>query len=250
MTPFPLAPAAFSGDPRVVPLDAPFNWLRQGWAVFVAEPRRWLVMTVLPAALLGLLAVFLGLPIVLLAGSLVAALLLPALLAGLLCAVQRLGDEGRFAPADLFAGFRNNTAPLVLLGVLFMAAWALILLAVTIGGSGGGIVAGQAGMAVDLAGFFLVLLLKLLLAIPLCLVLCLAIWFAPALVYFNGMAPLAALQASFAAALRNWLAMLVFGLLALVLGFFAALPMGLGFLVLIPVLIGALHASHKDIFLG
>jgi len=29
-----------------------------------------------------------------------------------------------------------------------------------------------------------------------------------------------------------------------------ALPMGLGFAVLVPVLVGAQYASHKDIFLG
>lgn len=248
MNPFPLTPVAFSGDARVVPPDAPFNWLRQGWAVFAADPGQWLAMTVL------LLVVFFGLQIVPLVGSLAAALLLPTLLAGMLHAVQRLGDEGRFELADFLAGFQRNSGPLVMLGVLFMAGWLLILLVVmVIAGSGvaGGVIVGVAGQpgvgaGIGLAGFFLAFVLKLLLGIPLCI----AMWFAPALIYFNGMAPLAALQASFSASLRNWLAMLVFGLLTLVLGFFAALPMGLGFLVLIPVLIGALHASHKDIFLG
>jgi uncharacterized membrane protein len=64
------------------------------------------------------------------------------------------------------------------------------------------------------------------------------------------MAPVAALKASFSANLKNWLVMLVFGLIVLVLCFFATLPMGLGFLVLMPVLYGALYASYKDIFLG
>lgn len=248
MTPFPLSPVAFSGEPRVVPPDAPFQWLRQGWAVFAADPGQWLAMSVL------LLVVFFALQIVPLIGSLVAVLLLPALLAGLLHAVQRLGDEGRFELADFLAGFQRNSGPLVMLGLLLMAGWALILLVVAVvagGGVAGGVLAGIAGqpgmgMGIGMAGFFLAFVLKLLLGIPLLL----ATWFAPALIYFNGMAPLAALQASFAASLKNWLAMIVFALLALVLAFFAALPLGLGFLVLIPVLIGALHASHKDIFLG
>ncbi len=50
--------------------------------------------------------------------------------------------------------------------------------------------------------------------------------------------------------MKNWLVMMVFGLIVLVLSFFAALPMGLGFLVLMPVLFGALYAAYKDIFLG
>jgi len=77
-----------------------------------------------------------------------------------------------------------------------------------------------------------------------------AMWFAPALVYFNDMQPVAAMKARFNACLKNWLVMSIYGLMTLVLCFFAALPMGLGFLVLIPVMVGALYASYKDIFLG
>jgi len=102
------------------------------------------------------------------------------------------------------------------------------------------------GAGVSLGGIFLASLLTLLLGAPLLM----AIWFAPALVFFNGMAPLAAMQASMSASLKNWLVMLIFGLILLVLCFFAALPMGLGFLVLLPVLYGALYASYKDIFLA
>jgi len=244
----PLVPVAFSGEPRAVPPDAPFNWLRQGWALFAANPGVWVAMALL------LLVVFFGLQIVPLVGSLAAALLLPTLLAGLLYAAQRAADGGDPELGDLFAGFRRHTGPLVMLGVLFMAGWlliALVVMAVVGGGIAGGVVAGMAGhpgmgAGIGMAGFFSGFILKLLLGIPLCI----AMWFAPSLVLFNGMAPVAALQASFTAMLKNWLPMGVFALVVAVLSFFAALPVGLGFLVLIPVLVGALHASHKDIFLG
>jgi uncharacterized membrane protein len=248
MDPFPLAPVAFSGEPRTVPPDAPFNWLRQGWAMFMANPGQWIAMAVL------LLVAFLGLQIVPFIGSLAAALLIPILIAGMLHAARRLGEEGRFEITDLFAGFNRNTGPLVMLGVLFMAGWAIILLVVAViagGGVASGVIVGVAGQpgigaGIGLAGFFLAFVLKVLLGIPLCL----AMWFAPGLIYFNDMAPVAALQASFSASLKNWLPLLVFCLITAVLAFFAALPMGLGFLVLIPVLGGALHAAHQDIFLG
>jgi hypothetical protein len=42
----------------------------------------------------------------------------------------------------------------------------------------------------------------------------------------------------------------VYGLFTMVLCFFAALPVGLGFLVLGPVLAGSVYASYKDIFLA
>lgn len=245
---FPLSPTVFSGEPRTVPPDSPFSWLAQGWAVFAANPGGWLAITVL------MLVVLFALQMVPLVGGLAAVLLLPSLIAGLLHGVRRLGDEGRLDVADLFAGFTRNSGPLVMLGLLFAAGWLLILLVVlaVAGGSiAGGVAVGLGGQpglgaGIGLAGFLLAIVLKLLLGIPLCV----AMWFAPALIYFSGMAPVAALQASFSASLRNGLAMAVFGLLVLVLGFFALLPIGLGLLVLIPVLAGALHASYKDIFLG
>lgn len=248
MEPFPLTPTAFTGEPRLAPPDSAFNWLRQGWAAFIANPGLWLAMTVL------ILVIFLGLQIVPLIGTLAANLLMPVLTAGMLHAIRRLGDENTFEIGDLFAGFKRNTGPLILVGVIYMAGWLLIglLMMVLVGGSvAGGVIAGFGGQpgvgaGIGLGGILIASVLSLLLGAPLLM----AVWFAPALVYFNDMAPIDAMKASFAANLKNWLVMLVFGLIVLVLCFFAALPMGLGFLVLMPVLYGALFASYKDIFLG
>lgn len=248
MEPFPLTPASFSGQARVAPPDAAFAWLRQGWATFVANPGQWLAMAVL------LIVIFLGLQIVPLIGTLAANLMMPVLGAGMLHAVRRLSDEGSFEIADLFAGFKRNTGPLVIVGALYMGGWLIIALIVMvlIGGSvAGGIVFGAAGQpamgaGIGFGGMFVAGILTLLLGAPLLM----AVWFAPALVYFNDMQPVAALKASFDGCLRNWLVMAIFGLILLVLAFFAALPMGLGFLVLLPVIYGALYASYQDIYLG
>ena len=43
---------------------------------------------------------------------------------------------------------------------------------------------------------------------------------------------------------------LILGLIVIVLMFFAALPVGLGFLVLFPVLAGTLYASYQDVFVA
>ena len=50
--------------------------------------------------------------------------------------------------------------------------------------------------------------------------------------------------------MKNVLAFLVYGLIVLVLAFFAALPVGLGFLVLIPVLAGSVYAAYRDVFVA
>ena len=101
-------------------------------------------------------------------------------------------------------------------------------------------------LGVLLGGSLLAMLLSSVLIIPLAM----AMWFAPALVFFNNMAPLDALKASFNACLKNTLPFLILGLIVLVLMFFAALPVGLGFLVLFPVLAGTLYASYQDVFVA
>lgn len=247
MEQFPLPPAAFSGEPRVVPPDAAFAWLRQGWATFAAAPGAWLGLTVLLVLVLAAVSIV---PVI---GSLAASLLTPLLTAGALHAVARVGDEGRCDVADLFAGFRRNSGELLMVGLIYMAGWLAIgvLTVLLAGGGAAGMMFGAgmgmgAAMGMGMGALLLAALLWLLLGTPLLM----AVFYAPALVYFNAMAPAAAMRASFAACLRNWLVLTVLSLIVLVLCFFAALPLGLGFLVLIPILYGVLYASYRDIFLG
>lgn len=241
---FPIPAPEFNGDCRTVPAGNALEWLKRGWAIFVANPGVWVAMTVL------LILIFLGLSIVPLIGQLAAHLLTPLLGAGLLVACEKVSNRQSIEIPDLFAGFKRNTGSLVMLGVLYMAGMLVIFLAVTImiGGSvAGGMMMGRsAGLGVAMGGVVLAMLLSMLLSVPLVM----AIWFAPALVVFNGMQPIPALKASFNACLKNMVPFLVYGLIALVLCFFAALPVGLGFLILAPVLAGSLYASYRDIFVA
>jgi uncharacterized membrane protein len=75
-----------------------------------------------------------------------------------------------------------------------------------------------------------------------------ATWFAPALIVLHDVAPTAAFKASFYACLRNWIPFLVYSVVLLVLFLVAAIPAGLGFLVLIPVLVASVYTAYRDIF--
>lgn len=244
MQAFPIPAPPFAGDSRSVPAGNAFEWLRLGWATFVVNPGVWIAMTIV------LFVVFFGLSIVPLLGQLAANLLAPMLAAGLMAASRKASGAQALEINDLFAGFRTNTGDLVILGLLYMAG--MLAIAAVIAVLGGGSVAGgmmmgrPAGLGVAFGGMLLALLLSLALSVPLVM----AIWFAPALVLFNNMQAVPALRASFNACLKNFLPFLVYGLLTLVLCFFAALPLGLGFLVLVPVIAGSLHASYRDIFIG
>ena len=239
---FPVAPRPFDGASRTVEAGACFDWLRQGWALFVASPGIWLGCTVL------MLVIVMGLLVVPLLGQLAANLLLPVLAAGLLHICRRQSEGADPQIGDLFVGFRQQGGGLVMVGVVYtLAMFAIAVLAALVmgGGMAGGMMHGSPlGFGLMFGGMLLAGLLVVVLATPVVM----AVWFAPALVFFNAMPPIEAMKASFNACLKNWLAFLVFGLILFVLAFFAALPLGLGFLVLIPVVAGALYASYRDIF--
>ena len=244
MESFPIPAPAFNGNSRVVPPGNAFDWLRQGWALFAANPGLWIGLTIV------LLVIVLGVQIVPLVGTLAAHLLMPVLGAGLLLVCRKIDEEERVQIDDLFAGFKQNAGPLVMVGVLYMVAmFAIVVIVVVVGGGSvaGGLLSAQPeGLGVIFGGLMLSLLLSLALSVPVVM----AVWFAPALVFFNHMQPVEALKASFEACMKNVLAFLVYGLIVLVLAFFAALPVGLGFLVLIPVLAGSVYAAYRDVFVA
>ncbi len=244
MEPFPISAPAFSGESRTVPPGNAVEWLKQGWATFITNPGIWIAMAVI------FFVIFLGLSIVPLIGTLAAHLLTPILGAGMLIACQKVAKGDKLEITDLFEGFKRNTSNLIMLGVLYMAGMLAILLVLMLLGGGsmaGGMMMGRSGgLGLAMGGIMLTALLSLALSVPLVM----AVWFAPALVLFNNMQPVPALKASFDACLKNILVFLVYGLITLVLAFFAALPIGLGFLVLGPVLAGSLYASYRDVFVA
>jgi uncharacterized membrane protein len=244
MPAFPLAAPAFNGNSRVVAAGNVFAWLKEGWALFVASPGPWIGLTIV------LVVCILGLHIVPVVGMLAANLLTPLLGAGILHACARGADGATPEISDLFAGFKHNASDLLVVGLLYMAAMVIIVLVVVVigGGSlaGGLMMSNPIGIGLAFGGIIFTLLLALALSVPLFM----ALWFAPALVFFNNMSPREALKASFNACLKNSLPFLVYGLIVMVLMFFAALPVCLGFLVLVPVLSGSVYASYRDIFVA
>jgi uncharacterized membrane protein len=235
--PFPLPPAPFSGDSRTTDPGACFDWLRQGWALFSLAPGRWLGLALATCASLCLPAVVPWL------GPALAFLLMPLLAGGFFAACQRAAAGTPPAFADLYRGFSRQGGALLRLGALGMLALLGVRLVL---GLSGRVLAGQVGPGAALAGFSAQVGLTLFLLVPLGM----AFSFAPALALLHGMPAGQALRASFAACARNALAFLVLALIFAILLFFALLPMGLGVLLLLPVLFGTLYAAYRDIFPG
>ena len=240
---FPMAPAPFDGESREVDPGACFDWLTQGWATFLAHPGIWLGSSVL------MLVMLMAISIVPLFGQVAAHLLVPLFGAGMLQICRSIADEREPQIGELFAGFRQRAGQLVMVGVFFavgMFGIAFLAFLLVSGGLLGGAITGKVGgFGIAFGGVMLAFLLVLVLSVPVIM----SVWFAPALVYFHDMQPLAAMKASFAAGLKNWLAMSIFGIFLVVAGFFAMLPIGLGLRLLLPVFSAAVYASYRDIFL-
>ncbi len=243
-TAFPMSPKAYDGASRVVDAGACFEWLRQGWAGFVDNPGVWIGATAL------LLVVFMGLSIIPIIGQLAGHVLLPIMGAGLLHLCKRQADGEAPEITDVFIGLKQHTGGLVMVGVIYTAGVfgiAFLAFLLVTGGVLGGVVTGKvAGFGIALGGIMLAGLLVMVLSVPVIM----ATWFAPALVFFHNMPPIEAMKASFDACLKNWLPFTVYSILLVVMAFFAMLPLALGFLILVPVVTGALYASYRDIFPG
>ena len=244
MQTFPIPAPAFDGKSRSIAAANAFDWLKQGWTSFVGNPGMWIALTII------LMALTLALTIIPLIGALAVTLIAPVLAAGLMRVCQTVENGEALDLADLLTGFRHNTNHLIMLGVFFLVG--MLLIFVVVAGLAGGSVASalMPGSSVDLGLALGGLLLALFLSSVLMLPLAMAFWFAPALVFFNNMTAADALRASFGACLKNLLPFLVYGLIVTVLLFFAALPAGLGLLVLLPVIAGSAYASYRDIFVA
>lgn len=231
---------------RTVTIERGVSWLGAGWRLFLQAPGVWLGITIV---LLLATALISAVPLL---GQLAIAFLMPVAAAGLLAGCRAI-EQGKNLRFDhLFAGFKQNTGNLVVIGVLSLlghAAIGLVVFAVGGGAMLSGIMSGAMlgagpGALLAISGLLFALLLGTLLLLPLAM----ALWFAPALVMFDNLAPLASLKASFVGCLKNTLPFLIYGVVGLVLLLLALLPMLLGLLVFIPVLIGSIYASYSDIY--
>lgn len=228
--------------------DRALTWLADGWRIFKTKP------LLLILSLVFYLAIILILAIIPLIGSLISALLSPALIAGFFVLAERVYRSEAAGYGTFLEPLRDGQArrPLLMLGALslgFGILIAILLMAFVLGGANIFEAAGQANPAEALnmargGGAALGILVLFLASIGFAM----AMFYAPPLVYFQNIRPWAAIKLSLAGCLGNILPLLVFGLMGFILIFVAMIPFGLGLLVVSPMLIGASYASYLDIF--
>jgi len=185
-------------------------------------------------------------------GGLLGSLLSPILLGGIALGCRSLETGGDLELEHFLAGFRRNTGMLLAIGVVYVLGELVLLcvFAMFVGWSvmlamfaGGG-----AGVAAALAGSTFGIALGGLVVAALAIPLMAAYWFAPALAMLHDVPALPAMKASLLASLRNWVPFLVYGLVMGALAIAAAIPLGLGLLVWLPLLIASSYTSYRAVF--
>jgi uncharacterized membrane protein len=240
---------------RAVEASRGFQWIREGFELFRKNPLGWIAITAV------LVLVWIGSLLVPLLGALLFTLLSPGLFAGIMIGCRALDRGQALEVMHLFSGFREHAAPLVTVGGVYLVGTIVVFGIVLLAAGGSMPHAGLAGPGADaekmteaMRGVGFALLLGAAFTVPLLML----VWFAPALVALDGVAPLEAMKRSFAACWKNVLPFLVYGLAILGLWIVLSLPMPFGPLgkvlalaliaLSLPVLFCSVYASYRDIF--
>jgi hypothetical protein len=220
------------------------RWIAEAFRIYRAQPLAWSALS------LGWIVMSFGLLLVPIVGSIAVNLLQPVFFASFAIAARKQVQGGRVEMGDIFLGFRSNLRALVNVGMVELAAAFVIVLGLTFiaGPSATPLEAGVAPSPEDLArviedkgwyifaGFLMIALVKG------------ALWFAPPLIAFHGLSAMHAIRWSLYAALSNAGAMIAY-LLALTLAYLAAaLPWGLGFVIVLPMMVLSTFTGYRDVF--
>lgn len=230
--------------PRDLPAGEGLVWLAAGWRIFVKSPGIWIVQ-----AFVYILALF-ALGLVPLLGWAAVLVAFPILSAGMVAGAAELEAGRPLKVGHLFDGLRHHAGNLLMVGLFYLLGGLLAgLVAAAIGGSAaltGYILGALAGLGLAVGGVMIASVIFTVLWVGLIM----ALWFAPALVLLHDVAPLEAMRLSVSACMHNLLCFSLLAAMLYVLIWVAMLPAGLGMLVLVPVLAGALFASYRDTFNG
>ena len=243
---------------RVVAAGNGWQWVVDGFALFRKSPAMWMALTI---ALALIWVVSLVIPLL---GPLLFTLLTPVFFAGLMTGCRAVENGEMLEIRHLFTGFKQQAAPLVTIGGVYLVGTVVVMGIVLIAAGGSmlpTVLSKGAGADIEtLRAALRSLAIALAIGAAAYLPLVMLIWFAPPLVIFGEMAPVAAMKLSFSACLRNTAPFLVYGLVVLGMWLVMSLPAAAGIIgsllvaalliASIPLLICSVYASYKDIFIA
>lgn len=240
-------PGNFTPGGRPRPAGHGWNWIADGWRMFLKSPGLWIAIIVV------MLAISLAANFIPLVGPLALTLLTPVFMAGLMLGCRALDEGEELEFRHLFAGFQTQLGSLITVGAIYLGLIVAIMLVV-------GVITGASIFAMASGGgahnpalmgaAFLTVLLAILVGAALFVPVAMLLWFAPALVALHQIAPVEAMKQSFTGSVRNIVPFLIYSVVLFVLAGIATLPIMLGWLVLGPVMAASIYTSYRDIYLS
>lgn len=232
--------------PITAPAARGAAWLFEGFTMFQQEWLTWIGITIIFFVLSIVISI---LPL----GSVLFNLVTFAFIGGLMLGCREIDRGAELNVGHLFTGFSDNLGQYVLLGVIYSVGMAIILLLmagllfIMLGGMSF-ITDLQAGQFDKLLQSSVTILIVVLLALMLYVPLIMAFWFAPALVALGKLNALEAIKLSFSGCMANVMPFLPYGVVGLILSVLATVPLGLGWLILCPMMVASVYISYRDIF--
>ncbi len=232
-------------EPKRLEANAGIKWIKKGYALFMKAPLLWIVLLAICFAAAAALS---AVPVI---GEPLASLLTPVVVIGLMAGCRSLDAGDELELAHLFSGFQKHTSHLITLGGIALVSQYLIFGAMMMVGGATLVAILMGKQAADPAVFQQAIIgggAAVMIGAALFTVLLMSMQFAPMLVFFRDVAPIAAMKLSLRAFTGNVGAMFVYGMVFMLLGLLATLPMMLGWLVLMPMVFTTLYASFCDLF--
>ncbi len=228
--------------PRAYGPSEGIEWIKEGFSVFKANPGIWIGVLVVYLVIMFMIG------LVPFLGSL-ATIILGPVFSGGFTVLARNAENGSAAFDDLFAGFKEKFGQLAVLALINFGFLLIPMLVMFILGFSGAVM-GQnisefdnpEGLGIAMVVMFLVCFIAVIPAI-------MGMWFAPSLIMFNDLSSWDAFKLSVSGCLKNILPFIIYIIASLVLAFIAAIPFGLGFLILVPTIIGSIYKAYKRVFL-
>jgi uncharacterized membrane protein len=245
-------------DARAVSAGHGWTWIVEGYRLFRKSPALWLALLLL---LFASTRVLLAVPLL----GLIVVVLMPLMIVGLMEGCRALERGDRLELGHLLAGFRRNAPQLATIGgISLVGNLMLMMIVMEIGGEAitalmksvakGAQMTPQ--LAQEMQAATRTVARALLIGMAVTLPLFMALWYAPLLVYFNDLGPVAAMRSSLIACIKNTPAMIVYGAV-IIAGIMIAIPFttalgqyDLTLFLLAPVVVPSLYASYKDIFMS
>ncbi len=219
-------------EAKIVEVERGWGWFMDGWELFLKNPLIWALMILIVGLTMLLLSYV---PILDVLGN---GILGTMFAGGLIYSASQLDEDGNLEIQHLFQAFRDTsrTGPMLILGSIALIA--SLMMGVVVKGLIGGM-----NFQFSASTIFGVVLLLLVVALLVSL-----LFYAIPQVMLQDRAPIDAIQSSIIESIRNWQPLAVFVLICLALSFIAALPVGLGFIILGPIAVGAWYQNYKELY--